>query len=78
MNRQKLRAKLRSSETYSFLRLRGVIDEDNHLASLVGQLTGDILIVDAGEVDRINSCGVRDWVNWLQAVEDFVVTHLMD
>jgi len=22
-------------------------------------------VIDLGEVERINSCGVRDWVNWL-------------
>jgi anti-anti-sigma regulatory factor len=70
MSRKKFQAKLRASERYSFLRLRGVIDEDNHLMSLVPKLTGDVLVIDLAEVDRINSCGVRDWVNWLQVVED--------
>jgi anti-anti-sigma regulatory factor len=70
MSRKKFQAKLRASDRYSFLRLRGVIDEDNHLMSLVPKLTGDVLIIDLAEVDRINSCGVRDWVNWLQAIEE--------
>lgn len=70
MNRKKFQAKLRASESYSFLRLRGVIDEDNHLASLIPKLSGEVLVVDASEVERINSCGVRDWVNWLHGVED--------
>jgi anti-anti-sigma regulatory factor len=70
MERKKLHAKLRSGEAYSFLRLRGVIDEDNNLSGLVDRLGGDVLVVDASEVDRINSCGVRDWVNWLIAVEE--------
>jgi anti-anti-sigma regulatory factor len=70
MNSKKFHAKLRASEAYSFLRVRGVIDEDNHLATLVPKLSGDVLVVDAGEVDRINSCGVRDWVNWIKSVEE--------
>jgi hypothetical protein len=26
-------------------------------------------VIDLGEVERINSCGVRDWVNWLSKLE---------
>ena len=26
-------------------------------------------VEDLGEVERINSCGVRDWVNWLSQIE---------
>jgi hypothetical protein len=28
-----------------------------------------MVIIELGEVERINSCGVRDWVNWLSAIE---------
>jgi len=69
MNADKLQARLRASEDYSFLRLRGVIDEDNHLDGLFPRLEGSVLVVDVAEVERINSCGVRDWVNWLGKVE---------
>lgn len=69
MKDKKFQVKLRASETYSFLRLKGLIDEDNTLALLIPKLTGDVLVVDASEVSRINSCGVRDWVNWVLAVD---------
>ena len=26
-------------------------------------------MIDLGEIERINSCGVRDWVNWLEKLE---------
>lgn len=58
-------ARIRNGEGYSYVSLRGVIDEDNKLASLREQLTGEVVILDLAEVERINSYGVRDWVNWL-------------
>jgi hypothetical protein len=27
-------------------------------------------VIDLGEIERINSCGVRDWVNWLSKLEN--------
>jgi hypothetical protein len=68
-DKHKFKAKLRASETYSFLRLRGIVDEDNNLTGLIPRLTGDVLVVDTAAITRISSCGVRDWVNWLNEVE---------
>ncbi len=68
MSSDKLHARLRASEAYSFLKLSGVIDEDNSLDALLPRLTGNVLVVDSTDVIRINSCGVRDWVNWLSAI----------
>ena len=67
--RQKFSTDLQLRQDHSRLRLSGVIDEDNSLASLTAQLKGPLLVLDLGEVERINSCGVRDWVNWLGSVE---------
>ena len=66
---KKLKIKLRASREYSFLQLTGIIDEDNNLSKLLDRITGTTLILDLSEIHRINSCGVRDWVNWLNAVE---------
>ncbi|MFT7621404.1 MAG: anti-anti-sigma regulatory factor [Myxococcota bacterium] len=55
-------------EDWTYLRLSGVIDEDNELLGLLDRITGSRLFVDLIDVERINSCGVRDWVNWLDAV----------
>ncbi len=65
---QKFTAKLRAGQDYTFLKLSGVVDEDNHLSSLTERLEASIVVIDMGEVDRINSYGVRDWVNWLGAL----------
>lgn len=69
MNRDKLHVRLRASDEYSFLKLRGVIDEDNELTALIPRLKGSVLVIDTADVERINSCGVRDWVNWLSQLQ---------
>lgn len=65
----KFQASLHNREEVTYLKLAGVIDEDNELAGLSDKLGGGTVIVDLAEVERINSCGVRDWVNWLSRVE---------
>src|ERR1700760_3023474 len=47
----------------------GVIDEDNELQELVEKIPHGTAVIDLGEIERINSCGVRDWVNWLSKLE---------
>ncbi len=63
--RGKFSAKHRSGQGYSLLAVSGIIDEDNELVRMQKYLTEPIIILDVAEVTRINSCGVRDWVNWL-------------
>lgn len=65
----KFSAKIRNGSDYTYIQIRGVIDEDNQLAGLADKISGKVVILDLGAVDRINSCGVRDWVNWLGEVE---------
>ncbi len=52
-------------EDVTFLKVSGVVDEDNTLGGSLKRIDGRTVIVDLSEVTRINSCGVRDWVNWL-------------
>ncbi len=66
---QKFHASVHHRDDLSFVKLAGVIDEDNELAELTDKIHGATVVIDLGEVDRINSCGVRDWVNWLGRVE---------
>lgn len=56
-------------EDATFLKLSGVIDEDNTLHSSLKKIMGKTVIIDLGGVVRINSCGVRDWVNWMNDLE---------
>lgn len=63
----KLRAKSARGEGFLALRLDGVIDEHNGLDQIGAALGGgNTLLVDLGGVKRLNSVGVRDWVNWLR------------
>ena len=66
---QKFTAGVHHREDVTFIKLSGVIDEDNELDHLTEKIPGGTAVIDLGEVERINSCGVRDWVNWLGKIE---------
>ena len=65
----KFSSELSSREGVTTLKVAGVIDEDNELVSLESKLGGGATVLDLADIERINSCGVRDWVNWLGRVE---------
>lgn len=65
----KFQASVQSREDVTFVKLSGVIDEDNELATLADKLGAGTAVIDVSEIERINSCGVRDWVNWLTKIE---------
>jgi anti-anti-sigma regulatory factor len=67
---QKFQATVHQRDDVTFVKLAGVIDEDNELTDLVDKIGAGTCVIDLGEVERINSCGVRDWVNWLGKLED--------
>ncbi len=66
---EKWRSEVQIQETAVYLRLYGVLDEDNDLVQ-----RGDVAngrrsaIVDSSGIAHINSCGVRDWVTWLDKI----------
>jgi anti-anti-sigma regulatory factor len=66
---QKFQASIQNRGDVSFVKLGGVIDEDNDLTTLVDRIPTGTAVIDLGEIERINSCGVRDWVNWLSKLE---------
>src|SRR3990167_7650010 len=51
------------------LKIVGVIDEDNELASLAPRLRAGIVVIDLAHVEHINSVGGHDWVSWLERIE---------
>src|SRR5262244_3768428 len=65
----KFQASVQAREDVTFVKLAGVIDEDNELQSLSDRLGAGTAVIDVSEIERINSCGVRDWVNWLSRIE---------
>lgn len=66
---QKFQAQVQHRGDVSYVKLAGVIDEDNELGELVDRIPSGTAVIDLGEIERINSCGVRDWVNWLSKLE---------
>src|ERR1043165_2368013 len=66
---QKFQSSVQHRGDVSYVKLGGVIDEDNELADLVDKIPTGTAMIDLGEIERINSCGVRDWVNWLSKLE---------
>lgn len=66
---QKFQATVHHRDDVTYVKLAGVIDEDNELTDLTDKIPPGTAVIDLGEVERINSCGVRDWVNWLNSVE---------
>lgn len=65
----KFNATIQHRDDVSYIKLAGVIDEDNELANIVERVPRGTAVIDLGEIERINSCGVRDWVNWLSRLE---------
>jgi anti-anti-sigma regulatory factor len=66
---QKFQSSVQQRGDAGYIKLSGVIDEDNELADLTDKVRGKMIVIELGEVERINSCGVRDWVNWLSTLE---------
>ena len=66
---QKFQANVTERDEVAYVKVSGVIDEDNDLGQLADRVAGSTAVIDLSEVERINSCGVRDWVNWLGKVE---------
>jgi anti-anti-sigma regulatory factor len=65
----KFQASVQSRDDVTYVKLSGVIDEDNELGTLADKLGTGTAVIDVSEIERINSCGVRDWVNWLGKAE---------
>ena len=53
---------------WSAVRFTGVIDEHSRLPDLHVPFGTRFLFIDLGGVERINSCGVRDWMDWIDQV----------
>jgi anti-anti-sigma regulatory factor len=66
---QKFQASVQNRGDVSYVKLGGVVDEDNGLGELAERIPSGTAVIDLGEIERINSCGVRDWVNWLAKLE---------
>ena len=66
---EKLNATVQRQDGALAIKLTGIIDEDNRLSELADRLGAGRALIDLGDVERINSCGTRDWVNWIADLE---------
>ena len=65
----KLRATVEQDGDTSVVKLVGFLDEENKLKPLVEEIPAGTAMIDLAGIERINSNGIRDWVNWLAALE---------
>lgn len=54
--------------------LQGQIDEDSTFEEILSSKKSKI-IIDFNKVTLINSCGVREWINFLEGVKDCIITY---
>ena len=67
---ERLLATVQQRNDESNVRLAGVLDEDNNLGELVGKVSAGRAVINLSGLERINSCGTRDWVNWLARLDE--------
>jgi anti-anti-sigma regulatory factor len=60
---------LKGTDQAAYVKLSGHIDEDNDLTDLTKKITQQVVVLNTANVERINSCGVRDWVSWLNELD---------
>ncbi len=53
----------------SVIKLAGTLGEHNKLRDLVASVTNEKTLINLAGVERIDSVGTRDWVNWLATLE---------
>src|SRR3569623_1865100 len=65
---QKFQHSVQHRGDVSYVKLGGVIDEDNELGELVDKIPSGTAVIDLGEIERVSSCGDR--ANWLSKLEN--------
>ncbi|MBU1219612.1 STAS domain-containing protein [Myxococcota bacterium] len=66
---QKFNYTLKIKDKITYVTIIGIIDEDNNLEEIADRTGSGTVLLNLSHVERINSCGVRDWVNWLGKIE---------
>ena len=57
--------RIKDRDGYRTVDFAGEIDENTDFSELSGQLNGSV-VFNLQQVKRINSCGVREWVNFIR------------
>lgn len=63
---RRLTVDIEEIQDISHVHLSGFIDEENSLAKVSEKIKGKVVVINTAGVKRINSCGVRDWVRWVE------------
>lgn len=51
------------------IKLAGVLDEENGLGELIEKVQPGMALINLSGLERINSHGTRDWVNWIASLD---------
>ena len=51
------------------IKFAGVLDEHSHLDDLLEKVGRGTALINLSGVERINSKGARDWVNWISTLD---------
>ena len=51
------------------IKLAGILDEHDELAAMANRTGDGKTLINLAGIERINSSGTRDWVNWLAALK---------
>jgi len=65
----KFEAEVQQLDLFTYVKISGVIDEDNDLVALAPRIRGEMVVIDLASVHDVNNCGVRDWVKWRELVQ---------
>jgi anti-anti-sigma regulatory factor len=65
----KFEAEIQQLDQFTYVKLAGILDEDNELVPLSNRIRGDTVIIDLSAVQDINNSGVRNWVKWRQEMQ---------
>lgn len=74
---QKLKVIRKKENGGLVIRLEGIIDEDAQLTDIFDDIDSNLKI-NLENIDRINSCGIREWVNTMDSISDNVQITLED
>src|SRR5439155_17058369 len=71
-SKPKLRLDKQSDGGITLLKLAGTIDEQFEGKKIASGIKGGTLILELGEIERISSFGIREWVDFISAVSSRV------
>ena len=57
------------AESSARIAISGEISEETDFSTMLGQ-TRPTLVLDLGSVARVNSCGIREWLEFVRAIEE--------